>query len=58
MSGILSIVRNLLLALGSAGAVAGLFTEEQWATIVSALLIVVSAVWKIVERKRRAHPAA
>jgi hypothetical protein len=58
MSGILSIVRNLLLALGSAGAVAGIFTEEQWATIVSAALIVVSAVWKIVERKRRAHPAA
>lgn len=56
MSGILSIVRNLLLALGSAGAVAGIFTEEQWATIVSALLIVVSAVWKIVERKR--HQAA
>jgi hypothetical protein len=56
MSGILSIVRNLLLALGSAGAVAGIFTEEQWATIVSALLIVVSAVWKIIERKR--HQAA
>lgn len=58
MSGILSIVRNLLLALGSAGAVAGIFTEEQWATIVSALLIVVSTVWKIIERKRRAQPAA
>jgi hypothetical protein len=57
MSGILSIVRNLLLALGSAGAVAGIFTEEQWATIVSALLIVVSAVWKIVERKRRTQLA-
>lgn len=56
MDALLSLIRNLLLAIGSAGAVAGVFTEEQWTTIVSALLIVASAVWKIIERKR--HQAA
>ena len=54
MSGLLSIIRNLLLALGSAGAVAGHFTDQEWATIVSAIVIIGSAVWKVIERKRRA----
>jgi len=54
MSGLLSIIRNLLLAVGSGGAVAGHFTDQEWATIVSALLIVASAVWKWIERRKHA----
>ena len=54
MSALLSVIRNLLLALGSAGAVAGHFTDQEWATLVSAIMIVVSAVWKLIERRRRA----
>ena len=53
MSGLLSIIRNALLAIGSGGAVAGAFTDQEWATIVSALLIIASAVWKWIERRRR-----
>ncbi|MDD5110856.1 MAG: hypothetical protein PHI63_06650 [Patescibacteria group bacterium] len=53
MSGLLSIIRNALLAVGSGGAVAGAFTDQEWATIVSALLIIASAVWKWIERRRR-----
>jgi len=52
----LMLIRNALLAVGGAGIVAGSFTEQEWATIVSALLIVASAVWKWIERKR--HQAA
>ena len=54
MDALFSLIRNALLALGSAGVVAGSFTEQEWTTIVSALLIVASAVWKWIERKRRA----
>ena len=53
MSVWLSILRNALLAIGSGGAVAGAFTDQEWATIVSALLIIASAVWKWIERRRR-----
>ena len=54
MSGFLSIIRNILLAIGSGGAVAGWFTDQEWATIVSALLVVASAVWKWIERRKHA----
>lgn len=53
MSALLSLIRNLLLAIGSGGIVAGHFSEQEWATIVSAMLIVASAVWKWIERRRR-----
>jgi len=55
MSALFSIIRNALLAIGSGGAVASWFTDSEWATVVSALLIIVSAVWKLIERKRHAE---
>lgn len=54
MSAWLSLIRNALLAIGSGGAVAGHFTDQEWATLVSAALIVISAVWKIIERRKHA----
>ncbi len=51
---LLSIIRNALLALGSGGIVTGWFTDTEWATIVSALLIVGSAIWKWIERRKHA----
>jgi hypothetical protein len=51
---LLSIIRNALLALGAGGAVASWFTDTEWATIVSALLIVGSAIWKWIERRKHA----
>ena len=53
MERLLSAIRNLLLAFGSGGVVAGIFTEQQWATIVSAVIIIGSAIWKEIERHRR-----
>ena len=54
MEVILSIIRNALLAIGSGGAVAGWFTDQEWATIVSAALVIVSAIWKWIERRKHA----
>ena len=54
MSLILSIIRNALLAIGSGGAVAGWFSDQEWATVVSAILIIGSAVWKLIERRKHA----
>lgn len=53
MSALLSLIRNVLLAVGSGGAVAGYFSEQEWATMVSAALIIISALWKWIERSRR-----
>lgn len=53
MSAWLSIIRNALLAIGSGGAVAGWFSDQEWATVVSSLLIVGSAVWKYIERRKQ-----
>ena len=52
MSLILSIIRNALLAIGSGGAVAGWFTDQEWATVVSAALVIGSAIWKWIERRK------
>lgn len=53
----LSLIRNALLAVGSGGAVAGMFNEQEWTTVVSGVLIVVSAVWKWIERRKHAEEA-
>jgi len=55
MSALLSVIRNALLAIGSAGAMASWFTDSEWATVVSAGLIIASAVWKWIERRRHAE---
>lgn len=55
MSTWLSIIRNALLAIGSGGAVAGWMSEKEWATIVSAIVIIISAVWKYIERRKHAE---
>jgi predicted MFS family arabinose efflux permease len=54
MGALLSIIRNALLAIGSGGAVAGWFSDQEWATVVSAILIIGSAVWKWIERRKHA----
>jgi len=54
MSALLSLIRNALLMVGSGGAVASWFTDQEWATVVSAILIIASAVWKWIERRKHA----
>ena len=55
MSVLFSLIRNALLAIGSGGAVASWFTDSEWTTVVSALLIIGSAIWKWIERRRHAE---
>jgi hypothetical protein len=54
MSALLSIIRNALLAIGSGGVVAGWLSDQEWATVVSAILIIGSAVWKWIKRRKHA----
>jgi len=58
MSALLSIIRNALLAIGSGGAVASWFTDQEWATVISAIFIIASAVWKFIERQKHATKPA